>query len=175
MDQLNTNGGTSTLSATPASNATETDAFYEDKIKILAQITRKGIVEWKTVDASTILTLSFARVLTAYEATFGGEKLRLTETGYEQHPANSINSFVDAFVGKGGLGLMFPIMKTSKARTNEMQSIVLSLHLLDLNGRPTFRFPNVEAIYDLFSEIKMKQSDVAGFFQAIDAAVDAAE
>jgi len=161
MDQLNTNGGASTVSGSPTSTTAETDAVYEDKIRKLAQLTQQGKIEWKTVDASTIPTLSFARVLTAYEASFGGEKLRLTETGYEMR---------NALGGLAGLSLLFPAM-----RTKEMESIVLSLHLLDRNGRPTFKFPSVEAIYDLFNEVKKQQSDIDRFLRAIDAAVDTTE
>ncbi len=164
MDQLNSNGQTSTV---PASAITETDAVYEDKINKLAALTRRGIVKWHTVDASSIPTLSFARVLTAYEASFGGEKLHLVETNYEKQ---SSRTGLDPFIGRGGLVSLLP-----SARINERQEIVLSLYLLDLNGQPTFKFPRVEAIYDLFNEVKKQQSDVARFLSAIDAAAAATE
>lgn len=147
---------TTSIASVSATSDVDTDIIFEEKIKKLARLTQQGTVEWKTVDASAIPTLSFARVLTAYEASFGGERLRLIETGYEKR---------NLFASLGGLSSMFPTM-----RTNEMDSIVLSLHLLDRNGRPTFKFPNVAAIYDLLSEIKMRQSDIVGFLKAIDAA-----
>ena len=147
MDQLDTNGGTSTASVPPASAATDLDAVYEEKISKLAKLTQRGTIKWHTVDASSIPTLSFARVLTAYEATFGGENLRLLETGYEKR---------EPFLPK----------------TNEMGSIALSLHLLDQNDRPTFRFPSVKAIYALLGEVKAQQSDIAGFLDAIDVAAE---
>ena len=153
MDQLNTNGGTSTVSVPPASAATDLDAVYEEKISKLAKLTQRGTIKWHTVDASSIPTLSFARVLTAYEATFGGEKLRLLETGYEKRNPFSI------------MGGLLP-------KTSEMGSVALSLHLLDQNGRPTFRFPSVEAIYALLGEVKAQQSDIAGFLNAIDVAAE---
>ena len=159
MDQLETKGGTPVTSDAATLGTTDRDAFYEDKIKKLARLTQQGTVKWHTVDASSIPTLSFARVLTAYEADFGNERLRLIETGYEKQ---------NLLANLAGLSTLFPM------RTNEMASIVLSLHLLDRNGRPTFRFPNIEAIYDLLSKIKMSQSDVAGFLSAIEAAADSA-
>lgn len=164
MEQLETEGRASSASAATTSSGTaNTDAFYEEKIKKLARLTQQGTVKWRTVDASAIPTLSFARVLTAYEADFGGERLRLIETGYERQ------SLAAHFSALSSFSSLFPPVKT-----NEMASIVLSLHLLDRNGRPTFKFPSVGAIYDLLSEIKMQQSDVAGFLSAIDTAVDKA-
>ncbi len=160
MDQLNTNGGTSTVPSPATSNAAGTDAVYEEKVRKLAKLTQRGTIEWHIIDASSVPTLSFARVLTAYEAAFGGEKLRLTETGYEKRNLS---------VMLRGLSSLFP------SNTNEMGSIALSLHLLDQNDRPTFKFPSVKAIYDLFSEIKMKQLDVDHFLNAIDAAAATTE
>ena len=154
MDQLETKNQASVDAAT--SDTTGTNAFYEDKIKKLIILTEQGALNWHTVDASTIPTLSFARVLTAYEASFGGERLRLIETGYEQRNLSSI---------MGGLSSLF------SPKTNEMSAIALSLHLLDLNGRPAFKFPSVDAVYDLLGEVKIKQLDIVGFLGAIDAAV----
>ncbi len=171
MDQLKnrleTNGRISKVSVPSVSPTADTDAVYEDKIKKLARLTQRRVIEWYAVEASTIPTLSFAKVLTAYEAGFDGEKLRLTETGYEkQRPLTRL----DPFVGHGGLASLAPF-----ARTNELQDIVLSLHLLDLNGQPTFKFPHVEAIYDLFNEVKKQQSDIDRFLRAIDAAAATTE
>ena len=160
MDQLATKGQMPAASISTASGTSNDDSLYEDKIKKLATLTQQGKVEWHIVDASTIPTLSFARVLTAYEASFGGETLRLIETGYEQRNMSSLI---------GGLSSLF------SARTNEMSAIALSLYLLDQNGRPTFRFPSVKAIYELLNEIKMKQSNIARFLSAIDNAVDNTE
>ena len=56
-----------------------------------------------------------------------------------------------------------------------MISVVLSLYLVDRNGRPTFNFPSIEAIYDLLSEVKKQQSDINRFLSAIDAAAAATE
>ncbi len=164
MDQLNLNGRTSTVSA---SDVSEIDAVYEDKINKLAMLTSRGTVKWHTVDAASIPTLSFARVLTAYEASFGGEKLRLIETSYEKR---SSHTGLDPFVGRGGLASLLP-----SARTSERQEIVLSLCLLDSNGQPVFTFSSDEAIYDLFNEIKKQQPDIDRFLRAIDAAVDTTE
>ena len=154
MDQLETKNQISVDAAT--SDTTGTNDFYEDKVKKLTILTEQGSLNWHIVDATTIPTLSFARVLTAYEASFGGERLRLTETGYEQRNLSSI---------MGGLSSLF------SPETNKMSSIAMSLHLLDQNGRPAFKFPSSVAIYELLSEVKMKQLDVAGFLGAIDAAV----
>ena len=139
--------------------AREDDVKWVEAVHNLITLTKGGALKWTPVDPSDVVVYSSrARVLSAYEATYSRQRMRLQEEGYPPPDPREAIFAISGFA---------PPTKTG-GNITETQ---VSLRLLDTYGGTTFVFPQVDGLGDLLAAAKTQQANIEGFLDDIKQAV----
>jgi hypothetical protein len=135
------------------------DKKWAEAISNLIVLTKSNKIEWSPIDPSAVSVFSGrARALSAYEATYSQQKMRIQEDGY---PPQDISDSLLAISGFAPRTYVSGNITATK----------ISLRLLDRYGGTTFVFPQVAGLGDLLTAVKAQQANIEGFLDNIKQAV----